>query len=101
MEPFGTRERQWRDAPSPNRVGEHANAVDLDEQRRVAQPRYAKTGFWSPPPMLDRIHHGQVAGRNASLATTQELAHRRSLHALLEPRRDGIRVDEDAAVEPR
>src|SRR5215831_5506113 len=44
MKALGARERQGRSATAPHRVSEDAHSIDLDEQRRVAQPRDAKAG---------------------------------------------------------
>jgi len=38
LEALRAGEPRWRRAQSPDRIGQHTNAIDLDQQRGMAEP---------------------------------------------------------------
>src|SRR3954469_13894825 len=91
---------QWGGALAPHRIREESPAVDLEQERRMSQPRYAQPGRRTLSPQRERVHERARRRANAVLARTDEITDCRTLGAGLKSRRHGIRVPEHSAVEP-
>src|SRR5258706_11201505 len=98
LEALGSGERQGRCARAPHRVGEDANALDLDEDRRVPEPGRAQSALRFPPPRFERIQSGQRPCRNAPLSSAHELRHRRHRRVgIAQARHDRMQVAKSLA----
>ena len=77
LEAFRTREPGRRRARSPDRVGQYAQPVDLDQHRGMAKPRRTQPGAGCPGPGGRRIDRRERCARNAPVAAAEKLRHRR------------------------
>src|SRR5688572_18640337 len=103
MESTRPRPREWRDTFAPDRIGEDANAIDLEEHGGVPEPGRSKSRLRRTRPRFERAVDRDRPGRCASLRAEEELAH--ETEALLQSSRSNeasrLRVVEDAVAPPR
>jgi hypothetical protein len=98
LEALGAGEPRWRRARSPDRIGEHAQAVDLDQHRRMAEPGGAQSAGGRLAPGFERAHRRQRPPRHAPFAATEKFCQRRHLRVrVAQPRHDRVQVAEALA----
>src|SRR5882762_5692076 len=88
LEALGAGERRWRRAPSPDRIGEHAKAVDLDQHRGMTEPGGSKAAGGPPGPRFERAHRWQRPPRRSALAVAEKFSKRRHRRARVAQARD-------------
>src|SRR4029077_12365568 len=71
------RKPRRRGAPSPDRIGEHAQAVDLDQHGGMAEPGGTQPARGRLGPGCERAHRWQRPARHAALAAAEKLVQRR------------------------
>src|SRR5262249_7769077 len=87
LEALRPRELHRRRSLPPNGIGEHSHAVQLQEDRRVPEPRRTERRFGRPGPGRERIDGGQAATRRATLTAAKKLGEGRRDRSFLESRR--------------
>ena len=94
LEAFRTREPRRRGAHAPDRVGQHAQAVHLEKQRRVSEPGDAQAAAGRLQPTRQRIERRERRGRYAPLPAAQQVAQPRHRNAWdpADPGRIGCRL---------
>ena len=93
LEALRAREPRRRGAQPPDRIGEHAQAVDLDQHRRMTEPGGAQTAAGFSAPGFERIHRRQRCLRHAALAAAEKLGDGRHRHLrIAQPRQDRVQV---------
>jgi hypothetical protein len=91
-----------RGARAPHRIGEHAQAVDLDEHGGVAEPRGAQPRVRRLAPDVGRVEGRQRRARHAPPVAAQEIAHARPRRACVaQPGQHGVHVAERIALPER
>jgi hypothetical protein len=85
VKPLRTRKWQRGHTVAPDGISEDAHAIDFDEQRGVPQPCHTQAGRGPCVPEWKRVHKRQWRRRDAVLVGTEEVAHRGTLDARLEP----------------
>src|SRR5262245_37263465 len=101
MKALRTGEWNRRGAIAPNRIGQNAHAVDLDEQRRMSEPRHAQARCRTRLPKGHWIDEGQRRRRNTVLVRAEKIPHRRAFDAGLQSGRHRVSVSENTSVESR
>jgi len=96
MEALGAHEGKRRCAQAPNRIGEHAAAVDFQQHGGMPQPRSAQARLHPLRPGGARIEQWQSMRRHAVLAAEHEIDQARSILRLVRRARR-IRIDKTAA----
>src|SRR5262249_14469672 len=83
-------------------IGEHAQAIDLDEHGRVTEPGDAQTAAGRSAPARERIHCGERCRWDAPVALAQEVAHRRWWGVgITQPREDRVPIAQALACPQR
>ena len=77
LEALRAEEARGRRARTPDRIGEHAPAIDLDEHRRMPEPGGAQAAAGRSCPGVERIQRRQRRRRHAPIAAADEVADRR------------------------
>jgi hypothetical protein len=82
-----------RSARAPDRVGQHAAAVDLDQHRGMSEPGGAQPAVGRACPERQRIQRRQGCARHPSRTAAQEIAQRRPLGGgIAQARRNRVKV---------
>ncbi len=86
---------------SPHRIGQDADAVDLEQHRRVAEPGRPEARLGGLGPVGQRVHRREGRGRGPPLAAEEELTQRRKSSPLLQTGCGRVGVLETAVDEMR
>ncbi|MDT4856828.1 hypothetical protein FQZ97_912310 [compost metagenome] len=93
LEALGAEQAKRRGACAPDRVGEHAVAVHLQQHGGVAEPGGAQAAGAGASPGLARVHRRQRRTGHAAVAVGQKLAQRGpGCRRVAQAGRDGVHV---------